>query len=228
MVGWLLLGALALPTLGAALARVLGRGRPRILGLLGSVTAVVACVCALALAFLPDTEAALGRYALFVPARVPVLDEQTFAIARQPTALAPQATATTLPSPASTATTTPARATAVTAVTATPPPPNTATASASPTASATATRTATPSNTPTFTATPSATVTPSVTATPSPAATATATPRPRTYVVRAGDTLRSIAERFDISVAALLRANNLTPAQADALRQGRELIIPAR
>ncbi|HEU5087482.1 MAG TPA: LysM peptidoglycan-binding domain-containing protein, partial [Roseiflexaceae bacterium] len=56
-----------------------------------------------------------------------------------------------------------------------------------------------------------------------------ATPAPaaeRRYTVQPGDTLRSIAEQFNVSVAALLEANDLTPAQADNLRPGQELIIP--
>jgi LysM repeat protein len=65
-------------------------------------------------------------------------------------------------------------------------------------------------------------------ATPEPP---TATPAPppaagRTYTVQAGDTLRGIAEQFNVSVADLLEANNLTPEQADSLRPGQELKIP--
>jgi LysM repeat protein len=45
-------------------------------------------------------------------------------------------------------------------------------------------------------------------------------------VVQPGDTLRTIAERNGVTVEALLRANNLTPAAADNLRVGQELIIP--
>lgn len=48
----------------------------------------------------------------------------------------------------------------------------------------------------------------------------------RTYVVQPGDTLRSIAEQFDTNVQALIEANNLTPAEADSLQVGQELIIP--
>jgi LysM repeat protein len=44
--------------------------------------------------------------------------------------------------------------------------------------------------------------------------------------VQRGDTLRGIAAQFDVSVQALLEANNLTPEQADALRVGQELVIP--
>ena len=82
------------------------------------------------------------------------------------------------------------------------------------------------------TATPEPTVTPEPTATPEPTVTPepTATPAPqsgtRRYVVQPGDTLRAIAERNGVTVEALLRANNLTPAAADNLRVGQELIIP--
>ena len=57
----------------------------------------------------------------------------------------------------------------------------------------------------------------------------TETPQPaarRTYVVQSGDTLRSIAAEFDVTVQALLEANDLTTAQADSLRPGQELVIP--
>lgn len=89
-----------------------------------------------------------------------------------------------------------------------------------------------PSPTPEPSATPEPSPTPEPpTATPEPP---TATPEPapppaagpRTYTVQPGDTLRSIAEQFGVSVEALLDANNLTPAEADALRVGQELIIP--
>lgn len=95
---------------------------------------------------------------------------------------------------------------------------------------------------PTLTPRPSATAT--ATATSQPTASATATPEPptatpepptampeppaggRTYTVQAGDSLRSIAEQFGVTVEAILQANDLTPAQGDALRVGQELVIP--
>jgi LysM repeat protein len=94
------------------------------------------------------------------------------------------------------------------------------------------------------TLTPRPTLTPTPSATPEPSATATATPEPptatpepptatpeppaggRRYTVASGDSLRSIAEKFSVSVEAILQANNLTPAQGDALRVGQELVIP--
>jgi hypothetical protein len=83
---------------------------------------------------------------------------------------------------------------------------------------------ATPSPSPTRE--PSATPAPSATATPEPSATPEPQAGPQTYTVQAGDTFRAIAERFNVSVAELLEANDLTPAQADSLRVGQELIIP--
>ncbi len=97
------------------------------------------------------------------------------------------------------------------------------------------TRTPRPSATPAppATATPELSPTPAVTSTPEATATAeppSATPEPptagRRYVVEAGDTFRAIAERFGVTVPDLLRANNLTPEQADNLRVGQELVIP--
>lgn len=92
-----------------------------------------------------------------------------------------------------------------------------------------------PSATPAPTATATATPTPE--ASPTAEATATPTPEPptptpepqagpRRYTVVAGDTFRAIAERFGVTVEALLEANDLTPAQADSLRIGQELTIP--
>lgn len=94
-----------------------------------------------------------------------------------------------------------------------------------------------PSTTPRPSATPTASPSPEPSATPEPSVTATATPEPPTatpvpaagpqrYTVQPGDTFRAIAERFGVTVAALLEANDLTPAQADSLRVGQELIIP--
>jgi LysM repeat protein len=62
------------------------------------------------------------------------------------------------------------------------------------------------------------TLTPTATATrPRPTAT------PVRYRVRFGDTLVSIAERYHISVQALMAANGL---RNDLIRVGQELIIP--
>jgi LysM repeat protein len=58
----------------------------------------------------------------------------------------------------------------------------------------------------------------------SPRASAAAAHEPRTYVVRAGDTLFSIARRHDITVNALLAANTLTPRSV--IQPGRRLRLP--
>lgn len=122
-----------------------------------------------------------------------------------------------------------------------PSPILTATVTLVPTELPTATLTPTLEVTPTATIAPTATVTPTLAVTPTvelpptetpappPPAEPTAPPpppQPRTYTVQAGDTLRGIAEQFNVSVADLLRVNNLTPEQADALRVGTVLTIP--
>ncbi len=47
-----------------------------------------------------------------------------------------------------------------------------------------------------------------------------------TYTVQPGDTLSSIASQFNVSVGALIAANNLTAEQANSLSVGQELVIP--
>jgi len=67
------------------------------------------------------------------------------------------------------------------------------------------------------------TATPEATPTPVPP-TATATPAVRTYVVQPGDTLYLIAQRFGVSMDAIIQRNpNINP---DNLQVGQELIIP--
>lgn len=101
--------------------------------------------------------------------------------------------------------------------------------------SATAVPTRTPTPEPTATATPESsptlepTATPEPTAIPEPTATPESPPAEssrQTYTVQPGDTLRSIAEDFGVSVADLLAANDLTPEEADTIRPGQELVIP--
>ncbi|MCU0493634.1 MAG: LysM peptidoglycan-binding domain-containing protein [Chloroflexaceae bacterium] len=111
------------------------------------------------------------------------------------------------------------------------PTPETApTAVATTTSAATATA-ATAATAQTATAEPSATVaaspSPEVTATPTAAPTeAAAAGAERRYTVRSGDTLSEIAERFSVSTASIIRANNLTQRQAENLQIGQELVIP--
>jgi LysM repeat protein len=52
-------------------------------------------------------------------------------------------------------------------------------------------------------------------------------PATTTHTVQPGDTLAAIAEQYGITTSALMEANNLTPAQANSLQVGQELIIPA-
>jgi LysM repeat protein len=65
---------------------------------------------------------------------------------------------------------------------------------------------------------------PSSTASQTPSAEATMQPATRTYVVRPGDSLSEIAERFGVSQQALMDANGIT--NPDAIREGQELVIP--
>jgi LysM repeat protein len=75
--------------------------------------------------------------------------------------------------------------------------------------------------------TPTSTPSPSPLASPTPEATATPTQPPgtsTTYEVQAGDTLFSIARRFDTTVEAIVAANDLTdPSQIEV---GQVLVIP--
>jgi LysM repeat protein len=83
---------------------------------------------------------------------------------------------------------------------------------------ATKTPPATVSNTP-----PPPTVTPTITNTPEPSL--TPTPEgPQKYLVESGDTLSSIADRFDVDVLILMAYNSIT--DADQLFVNDELIIP--
>ncbi|WP_029214950.1 LysM peptidoglycan-binding domain-containing protein [Kallotenue papyrolyticum] len=207
MIGWLLLGMLVLPTLGAIAARLLARRfdgtLPRVIAVLGFVAAAL---CALGVSRLPANAEHLGRLAILLPsndvriARASLLNPTPPAIAAQP---APAITAEPTPTPW---------------------------ASSAPTATPTPTPTATPA--PTTTPQPTATVTPEPTATPQPTTTPepTAAPRPaaepRRYVVQPGDTLRAIAARFGVSVERLLEYNGLTPEEGDNLRVDQVLYIP--
>lgn len=104
------------------------------------------------------------------------------------------------------------------------------------TTSATSTPTPTiePSPTPTPTPTPSPTPSPSPSPSPLPTATPTPTQAPtppaptptpqRTYVVRDGDTLGSIAQQFGVSVEAIQAANGI--GDPDEILVGQVLVIP--
>src|SRR5262245_26185798 len=97
---------------------------------------------------------------------------------------------------------------------------------ARPTAAPTAAPTAPPTAPPTEAPTSPPTEPPTASPTPEPPTPTPQAAARRTYVVQRGDTLRGIAEQFNVSVQALLDANNLTAEEADSLRVGQELIIP--
>jgi LysM repeat protein len=106
----------------------------------------------------------------------------------------------------------------------------TARPSASPIATATSTRAATaaPTEAPTEVPTEAPTEAPTEVPTEAPTEAPAEAPAPaqQIYVVQPGDTLRGIAEQFEVSVEDLLAANGLSPEDADALRPGQELVIP--
>ncbi len=86
---------------------------------------------------------------------------------------------------------------------------------------ATPTPTATP--TATHTRTPTATFVRLPTFTPGPSPTPTLTPGPGNYVVQYGDTLLTLARRFNVSIPAIRAANNLP---SDTIYAGQVLRIP--
>ncbi len=91
--------------------------------------------------------------------------------------------------------------------------------SGSPSAVAPAALTPRPTARPTGTPAP----TPSAAPSPSPAVTATAAPTPRRYRVVAGDTLYDLAIRFETTIRAIKRANDL---RSDDIDVGQVLLIP--
>ncbi len=54
------------------------------------------------------------------------------------------------------------------------------------------------------------------------------TPVTKTYVVKKGDMLSKVAAKHGVTTAALLKANNLTMAQAGKVRPGTKIIIPGK
>ncbi|MGI6207847.1 MAG: LysM peptidoglycan-binding domain-containing protein [Anaerolineae bacterium] len=85
----------------------------------------------------------------------------------------------------------------------------------------TATVPVTPTPVPTDTPVPVATPTPVPTDTPEPEPTAPA----RVHVVQAGETLSGIAERYGVSLQALIEANDI--ANPSLVVVGQELVIPS-
>jgi LysM repeat protein len=78
---------------------------------------------------------------------------------------------------------------------------------------------------------PVAPAAPAPVASPAPVAapadtTAAATERPTTYTMVAGDTLDSIAKKFDTSIHALAKLNKIPHSQFRKLRAGKVLQIP--
>ena len=205
----LLACALVLPTLGALTLRVLG-GRLTLLQLYSAAAGVfaLALVSVLLLARSDVPSLQIGRLSILLPVSAPGDFESELPVAELPTSPPPDEPAAT----AGAATSAPPTSAPSPALEPTAEPTDTP----EPTAEPTAAPTAAPTNTPEPTAAP--------TNTPEPPTAAPA--GPRTYVVQPGDTLRSIAEQFGVSVQAIIDANRLTPEQADSLRVGQELVIP--
>ena len=206
----LLLFAFVLPILGAVVLRLLG---PRLapVQLYGAAVlllgVVITSVLVLARSDIPSLQ--IGNLSILLPVTAP---DDSFL------SLVPTTSVDQQPAPPTLATSAPVTAIAVL-------PLDTATA-VSPTAAATQTATAEPTAAPT--AVPTAT--PEPTTVPPTAIPPTAAPAPpaaqRKYTVQPGDTLLAIAKKFNTTVTALVKANKLTPQQADALRVGQELVIP--
>ena len=209
----LLLFAFVLPILGAVVLRLLG---PRLapVQLYGAAVlllgVVITSVLVLARSDIPSLQ--IGNLSILLPVTAP--DDSLLPLV--PTTAAEQSPVIVATSAPVAATVTP-MATVLPAVTATTIPATAAatqTATAEPTAAPTAAATAPPEPT----AAPPTTIPP--TAAPAPPA------APRTYTVQPGDTLLSIAKKFNTTVTAIVKANKLTPKQADSLRVGQELVIP--
>jgi LysM repeat protein len=66
---------------------------------------------------------------------------------------------------------------------------------------------------------------PSSGSTPTASPTPTPTPTQRTYIVKSGDTLISIARRFGVTVDALSKLNSIS--NPNSIRIGQELKIPS-
>ena len=198
----LLMLALVLPMLGALALRVLA-SRLTPVQLYGAAALLfgVALVSVFALARSNVSSLQVGRLTVLLPVSAP--DEEELQLAPP----------TIMPAPGDQFPTGVVSPTATTIATAAPLGTAAPTATSEPTAAPT---TAVP------TAVPPTEIPPTAVPTPVPPA-----PRgPRRYVVQPGDTLRGIAEQFNVSVQALLDANDMTPEEADALRIGQELVIP--
>ena len=228
-VATLALIALLLPTGGAILARLIGKiFGDRATQIIGGASCVVALGSVALLSEVEIDRVALGPLAIFVPASGPLLDAEAFTLRRQDEMIAvaepeqvPVEVAAEPPEapPLTTAEPTRERATQIPRATATPSPEATAEPTSTPQPSPPAPDE--PSPTPTAEPTPEPTTEPTAIAASDPETDA------RTYTVEPGDTLRGIAESFNVSVEALIEANDLTAEEADALRIGLTLTIPA-
>lgn len=217
-----------------------------------AVLFAIAIISVFMLAFSNVEKLSVGNLEILLPftgavsATAPDLAMPVVLPEQPPVTTAPPAT---VPAPSPPATVTPdvtasANVTTTATVTPTATLATTATVTTTATVATTATVTTTATLETTATAATTATATQTTTATPTliaPTEPPSPTPEPpsptpepptpepaapRTYTVQPGDTLRSIAAQFDVEVEALLAANDLTPAQGDALRVGQELIIP--
>jgi LysM repeat protein len=199
---WLLLSMLLLPTCGALLARVLERrSATRAAQLIGALGFAGAVACVFALQWTPIDAASLGRMTIFLPSSDIVVAQDSFVEipTAVPTARVIPPTATRTARPTATPTTEPTATVEPTATPTTPPPP---------------------------TEVPPTQIPPTEAPPPPPPEPTTPPTQARRYVVQSGDTLRGIAEQFNVSVGAILRYNGLSAEDGDNLRPGQELLIP--
>jgi LysM repeat protein len=258
MVGILVLLVLLLPTVGAVIARILGRKfGSKVTVVVGALGFAGALGCALALHWVDVDRATLGSWAIFIPRPGPVIDAAAFTLPRQPVEAPPDeppVVAVVEPSPTlesvatapsgdvESETAEPPVTTLPADVAAPSPTMATPTRTVEPTSSPTTQLASLPTSMPTASPTSAPTILPTAPPRAAPAPRASATPRPtavpptatslparaQAYVVKPGDTLRGIAERFGISVEALLRYNGLSAEEADSLRPSQELSIPSQ
>jgi LysM repeat protein len=194
---WLVLAVLLLPTIGALIARAIEyRSGGRAVQLIGALGFAGAIACLLALQWRPIDAASLGQLNIFLPSSDVVVAQDSFVDIPTVVPTTRIVTATTTPTSIATST-----ATATIAPTPTTAPP--------------------PTEIP-----PTEVPPPPPTEVPPPPPTPVPPAAPQRYVVASGDTLRGIAERFNVSVGAILRYNGLTEEDGDNLRPGQELLIP--
>ncbi len=216
----LVLLALLLPTVGAILARLIGRKfGPRATQSIGALGFAIALGSAIALQWIDVDRDALGSLGIFVPDRGPLIDAEAFTLPRR--ALATQAAGTPI----------------VLALAEPSPTLEAPTSLPTPSASSTRQPTATARPTTAITPSPAMTASPTVAPTAEPASLPRPTARPPTptiaparaqaYFVKPGDTLRSIAAKLDLSVDALLSYNGLSRAEGDRLQLDQKLYIPS-